>query len=155
MKRIIITEQQFKQIIAKNLLREYSFNHTDWVGKGNMAEDLQEAIWNDYKNQFIQMANNDEIAAEEILKQLFDYIQENEYAFEITNYGSTDYEPETNGYSDNVFDGSQGFSHIEKILKAAPVPPEYVELTIRIAKEIYDNFDNFKYEEDEPDYDED
>ena len=101
------------------------------------------------------MVNNDEIAAEEISGQLFDYIQENEYAFEITTYGSTDYEPETNGYSDNVFDGSQGFSRIEKVLKAAPVPPEYVELTIRIAKEIYDNFDNFKYEEDEPDYDED
>lgn len=154
MKNIFITEQQFKQIIAKNLIKEYSFNHTDWVGNGNMSNELQETIWNDYKDEFIKLANNDEILAEENLDKLLNYIQENEYAFRITTHGSTDYDPETNGYTDNLYDNPQEFAYMEKILKAAPVPPEYIQLTIKIAKEVFDNFEGFEYEEDEPDYDE-
>lgn len=152
MKRIFVTEQQFKQIIAKNLIKEYSFNHNDWIGRGNMAQELGETLCYDHENDFLSLANGDEEFKDEVLDKIVEYINANESAFEITTYGSTDYEPETNGYTDDVSDYSGDFVQMEKVLRAAPIPPEFIELTIKVAKEVFDNFDDFKYEEDEPDY---
>ena len=151
MKKIFITEQQFKQIVAKSLIKEYSFNHSAWVGKGNMAQELGEALCYNHNEEFLNLANGNEELKDEILDKIVDYINANEYVFDITSYGTTDYEPETNGYIDNVSDYSGDFAHIAKFLKAAPIPPEFIELTIKIAKEVFDNFDDFEYEEDEPD----
>ena len=86
MKRIYLTESQFKRLINEYWNGYCNINtyHSSGSASENIAEELGEKIWFDDEKFILSLYGNDEIKCEEAKEAICNYIEANEEKFSVS-----------------------------------------------------------------------
>lgn len=155
MKRIYLTESQFKRLIKEYWNGYCNINtyHSSGSASENIAEELGEKLWFDDEKFILSLYGNDEIKCEEAKEAICNYIEANEDKFSVSASITCDSD-DTGGSSWDANVDEKDIETIKNTLANMPASQEIKDYAIKLALNIIDNLEfQDNYQEDEPDDD--